>query len=520
MLDKPIKVMLIEDNPGDARLIREMLKETEEFEFEVLCLDRLSRGLEHLARESQDIVLLDLGLPDSTGLETFNKLYQQKRELPVIVLTGLDDKTVAVNAVREGAQDYVVKGDIIGKLLVRSIRYAIERKRAEEKIIRLNRIYAVLSNINGAIVRIRDQQLLFEEACKIAVNFGLYRLAWIGLIDPKTHRVNPITYYGCAVGYLDQFKISFDDVPEGQCPTGASIRQEKYVICNDVEHDKSVVLWRKVLLEQGYRSIAAFPLKNGPTIIGTLTLIAAEPYFFDEQEIPLLQEIAADISFAINTIESEKNRKLAEETLQKSEKKIKESYIKLRRTLEETVNSLASALETRDPYTAGHERRDAQLVCAIAKEMGLSEDQIEGLRIASLLHDIGKMAVPAEILSKPTKLTDIEFKLIKVHPEVGYNILKDIDFPWPVAQIVYQHQERLDGSGYPQGLKGEEILLEARILTVADVVEAMSSHRPYRPALGILPALDEIRKHRGILYDPQAVDACLTLFQEKGFKFQ
>jgi putative nucleotidyltransferase with HDIG domain len=203
-----------------------------------------------------------------------------------------------------------------------------------------------------------------------------------------------------------------------------------------------------------------------------------------------------------------------------SEKKIKDSFEKLRRTLEETVNSLSSALETRDPYTAGHQRRDAQLACKIAKEMGLSDDQIEGLRIASLLHDIGKMAVPAEILSKPTKLTAIEYGLIKVHPEVGYNILKDVEFPWPIAQIVYQHQERLDGSGYPRGLKGDEILLEARILAVADVVEAMSSHRPYRPALGLIQALDEINKNKGIFYDSQAVDACLRVFQEKGFKFQ
>ncbi|MFB3897422.1 MAG: HD domain-containing phosphohydrolase [bacterium] len=204
----------------------------------------------------------------------------------------------------------------------------------------------------------------------------------------------------------------------------------------------------------------------------------------------------------------------------KAEQDLMNSYANLRRVLGETVNSLSSALETRDPYTAGHQRRDAQLACAIAKEMKLSEDQIEGLRIAALLHDIGKMAVPAEILSKPTKLTELEFNLIKVHPEVGYNIVKDIEFPWPVAQTVYQHQERLNGSGYPRGLKGNEILLEARILIVADVVEAMSSHRPYRPSLGIEKALDEIKKNKGILYDPQVADACLKLFTEHQFKFK
>lgn len=208
------------------------------------------------------------------------------------------------------------------------------------------------------------------------------------------------------------------------------------------------------------------------------------------------------------------------EKQKKAEQDLLNSYANLRRVLEETVNSLSSALETRDPYTAGHQRRDAQLACAIAKEMDLSNDQIEGLRIASLLHDIGKMAVPAEILSKPTKLTTLEFDLIKVHPEVGFNIIKEIEFPWPIAQTVHQHHERLNGSGYPRKLKGDQIILEARILIVADVVEAMSSHRPYRPALGIGPALEEINKNRDLLYDSKVVDACLRLFNEKGFKFQ
>ncbi|MCX7918706.1 MAG: response regulator [bacterium] len=204
----------------------------------------------------------------------------------------------------------------------------------------------------------------------------------------------------------------------------------------------------------------------------------------------------------------------------KSEQKVIDAYANLQRILEETVGALSSALESRDPYTAGHERRDAQLACAIAQELKLSEQQIEGIRIASLLHDIGKMAVPAEILAKPTKLTELEFSLIKIHPEVGYNILKDIEFPWPIAQIVYQHHERLDGSGYPRGLKGDEIMFEARILAVADVVEAMASHRPYRPALGIEKALEEIISHCGKLYDPKVAEICRYIFLDKGFKFE
>jgi putative nucleotidyltransferase with HDIG domain len=178
---------------------------------------------------------------------------------------------------------------------------------------------------------------------------------------------------------------------------------------------------------------------------------------------------------------------------------------------------MASAVEARDPYTAGHQIRSANLARAIATELGLQQDKIEGIRIAGSIHDIGKLSLPAEILSKPTKLSEIEFSLIKEHAKKGYEMLKDVESPWPLAEIVYQHHERINGSGYPRNLKGEEILIEARILTVADVVEAMASHRPYRPGLGIDAALNEIEKNRGIFYDDAVADACLRLFREKGF---
>jgi PAS domain S-box-containing protein len=204
----------------------------------------------------------------------------------------------------------------------------------------------------------------------------------------------------------------------------------------------------------------------------------------------------------------------------RSEESLRRSYDQLRETLIATVNTLASTVEMRDPYTAGHQRRVTLLACAIAAEMGLTEDQFDGLRMAGLIHDLGKINVPAEILSKPGRISDIEFSLIRYHPQICYDILKKIELPWPVAKIVLQHHERLDGSGYPQGLKGDEIIMEARILAVADVVEAMASHRPYRPALGIELAFKEITTKKGILYDPEAVDACVRLFSEKRFKFE
>lgn len=206
-------------------------------------------------------------------------------------------------------------------------------------------------------------------------------------------------------------------------------------------------------------------------------------------------------------------RKLAEEQLQ-------QSFQRTKRAMDATIDTMSRIVEAKDPYTAGHQHQVSQLAIRIAQEMKLPEDKVNAIKTASLIHDIGKISLPTETLSKPTKLSDLEFTLIKGHSQMGYDILKSIDFSYPVAQIVLQHHERLNGSGYPQGLKGKDILLEARIIGVADVVEAMSSHRPYRPALGIDKALEEILKNRGILYDPEAADACLKLFKEKKFQFE
>jgi len=200
-----------------------------------------------------------------------------------------------------------------------------------------------------------------------------------------------------------------------------------------------------------------------------------------------------------------------------AEEKLQQTLESLKKAVGTTIQVLVSALEARDPYTSGHQLRSANLACAIAVEMGLSEDQIEAISMAGIIHDIGKLSIPAEILSKPTRLTNLEYSLIKVHPESGYEMLKDVESPWPLAKIVHQHHERMDGTGYPHKLKGNEILIEARILAVADVVEAMASHRPYRASLGIDEAIHEIEKNKGILYDDAVVDACLRLFREKGY---
>ncbi len=197
---------------------------------------------------------------------------------------------------------------------------------------------------------------------------------------------------------------------------------------------------------------------------------------------------------------------------------LRKSYEKIRVILEGTVLAMSKIVESRDPYTAGHEQQVARIAALIAGKMPIPDDQIEAIRVAGSLHDIGKIAVPSEILTKPGRLSRLEMEMVKTHCQNAYDILKTIEFPYPIAQIILQHHERMDGSGYPQGLHGKDILLEARIIGVADVLEAMSSHRPYRPALGIETAIDEITRHRGKLYDPDVVDACLAIYNQEGQK--
>lgn len=258
--------------------------------------------------------------------------------------------------------------------------------------------------------------------------------------------------------------------------------------------------WRT--LQTGESAYEVVP-KRGPggTIVGWLDLFT----------FPLIDVQYGQMKGVIEYVRDITARKKAEEELSRSYSQLQETFI-------ETVNALASTVEMKDPYTAGHQRWVTRLACAIAGEMGLSQERIEGIRMAGLIHDIGKINIPAEILSKPGQLSEIQLNMVKIHPRVGCDILREIKFPWPVAQIVLQHHERWDGSGYPQGLAGEQIILEARIVAVADTVEAMSSHRPYRAAYGLECALEEISAQRGKLYDPEVVDACLRVFA-RGFRF-
>ena len=293
-------------------------------------------------------------------------------------------------------------------------------------------------------------------------------------------------------------------VQTGQPVLLADVRQdERYRACDPDTHSELCV-----------------PLRVGERIIGAVNLESRRLRAFSEEDLRLVSTLAGNLATVIENarLYEEVQQQLAER--KRAQEELRHTAENLRKTLGATIQAMAFTVETRDPYTAGHQRQVANLARAIGTEMGLSKEQIEGIRMAAVIHDMGKITVPTDILNKPGRLNEHEFGIIKAHPEVAYNILKTIEFPWPIAQIIFQHHERMDGSGYPQGLSGEEIILEARILAVADVVEAMASHRPYRPALGIDKALEEISQNRGVLFDPETVDVCLKLFTEKGFKFE
>ena len=262
------------------------------------------------------------------------------------------------------------------------------------------------------------------------------------------------------------------------------------------------------------------PMVARGQVIGLLEVQSYRLNAYSAEHAALLGPAANQIGLSIQNarLYEEAQQQLAER--KQAQEELRHTAETLRRTLGATIQAMAFTVETRDPYTAGHQRQVANLARAIGTEMGLSKEQVEGIRMAAVIHDMGKITVPTDILNKPGRLNEHEFGIIKAHPEVAYNILKTIEFPWPLAQIIFQHHERMDGSGYPQGLSGEEIIVEARVLAVADVVEAMASHRPYRPAHGIDRALEEISQNRGVLFDPETVDVCLKLFIEKGFRFE
>ena len=381
-----------------------------------------------------------------------------------------------------------------------------ERKRIEEALARTDRALRTASRGNAVLVHATSEDELLHEMCRVLVEVGGYIMASIGFAEhDEAKTVRPAAWAGQEAGYLATARISWADTERGRGPTGNAIRTGEPQVNQNFATNPELAALRTEALERGYASSVALPLKVDSGVVGALTIYAAESNAFDGDELRLLVELAEDLSYGIGTCARGLSMKRAPDRLQKS--------------MQAIVGALASTLEVRDPYTAGHQRDVAKLAAAIGREMGLPEHDIEGIFLAGMVHDIGKINVPAEILSKPGKLTEIEFELIKSHSQAGYDIVKGVDFPWPVAQMILQHHERLDGSGYPDGLQGNQILVGAKILAVADVVEAMTARRPYREALGLDAALTELEAGRATHYDPAVVDACRAVFKSGQFSF-
>jgi len=381
-----------------------------------------------------------------------------------------------------------------------------ELKQAEEALRRANRSLKMLSAGNMALVRAANEDELLRSITNIIVENGGYLHAAVGYAENDPEKsITPIAWTGMNEGHFWVQHPVWADTEQGQIPIARAIRSGTTQICHDIASAAVFKPWRDAALARGYVSNIVLPLSHGNRTFGGLSIYSSESDAFDEEDVRLLEELASDLAYGIITLRARTEHE--------------QHAMILRQSLEQSIQTIATTVEARDPYTAGHQRRVAELATAIAQEMGLPEEQVHGIHLAAIIHDLGKIHIPAEILSKPGKLNEIEFMLIKTHPKSGYDILKDVKFPWPIADIILQHHEKLDGSGYPQGLKGDQILLESKILTVADVVEAMSSHRPYRPTLGVVAALSEIGRGRGSTYDPAVVDTCRRLFLDKGFRF-
>jgi PAS domain S-box-containing protein/putative nucleotidyltransferase with HDIG domain len=390
-----------------------------------------------------------------------------------------------------------------------------DRKHAEIALNHANRALATVSAVNRQLVYAADENELLQSICQAIVEQRGYQMAWVGYAQQDADKtIKMIAHAGYDEGYLDDVRLTWADSERGMGPSGRAIRIGTTQLCQDIANDPLLLPWRDASLQRGYAANIALPLAEGDgKVFGILAVYADEVNAFSQDEVDLLEEMAGDLAFGVRTLHTRHERDLALEQSQ--------HYLaQLQDSLEDTVRAIAGIVELRDPYTAGHQIRVADLATAIARQIGLPDEQVHAIHLAGIVHDLGKIKIPAEILSKPGLLSDIEFQFIKTHAQAGYDILKDINFIWPIAQIVLQHHERLDGSGYPQGLKGDAIMFEVRILSVADVVEAMSSHRPYRPAMGIEAALEEIARQRGIRFDPKVVDVCLSLFRDKGFAFK
>ncbi|GAB2179804.1 hypothetical protein DLREEDagrD3_00270 [Denitratisoma sp. agr-D3] len=384
------------------------------------------------------------------------------------------------------------------------------KKDAEDLKRRTWALEAVRSSGRAMVLSSSEEEML-RAVCQAITQQDMYVLAWFGWADEdEAHTVRIVASSGSAASYTDGLKVSWGDGPLGDGPTGRSIRSGQTLVNNNATSKSFFQPWLEAASRYDIHASLSLPITLNNRVAAVLTVYSREAEAFGVREVSLFEELAANLGFGI---QSRRTRIAYEHSLQERERQA----LLMEKSLEDALMAIASTLEQRDPYTAGHQKHVAELAIRIGLEMGLGENELRCLYLAAIVHDLGKIQIPSEILTKPSRLNAAEFNLIKLHPEVGYNILKQISFPWPIADVIRQHHEYLDGSGYPQGLKGNEILMSARIITVADIVESMSSDRPYRPALGIDGAIAEIQRVKGTRLDPTVVDACVAVLRRGEF---
>lgn len=453
---KKARILVVEDEHVIAEDIARILRN---FGYEVPAIVSSGEDSIKIVKKSPpDLVLMDIMLEgEMNGIEAAGQIYSHFG-VPVVYITAYADDERLERAKQTGPFGYILK-PFEGRELYSSVEMALYKHKMEKALVENERRYRLLAENISDVILTMDMDMR------------------ITYVSPSIKNLSGYTVE-------ERINLTLDKIltPDSFEVTSKILKEEMAIEISGSENPSRALVME---LEQLH--------KNGSTLWTEVKVsFIRSP---DGRPIALVG-VARDIT--------EKRQ---------AREKLEQSYEKLKSVLDGAINALALAIETRDPYTAGHQERVAKLSCDIAREHGSEEDYIQRIQIAAIVHDIGKINIPSEILSKPSQLTEIEFDMIKTHPKAGHNILEKIDFPWPIAQIVLQHHERMDGSGYPQGLKGEDILFEARVIAVADVIEAIASHRPYRPAGNLKDALEEISRNKGILYDPQVVDAALRLFR-------
>jgi PAS domain S-box-containing protein len=376
-----------------------------------------------------------------------------------------------------------------------------ERDRMEEELKEKVRELEVLRGMDLTLLQASTETELLRGYCKILVESGGFDIAWVGFAeDSEEENMVAVASFGDGAGLLEVVD-SWAGTAYREAASRKAIRSGQVQVVKNISEQTGANDWQMLLLKSGYCSAISVPFEMEDGARACLTAYKKCPPYSAGFEKRLVEQVAAQLGFGIATLRTAHAKDRFQE--------------QLRTSLEQTIGIISETIDARDPYTAGHQLRVADVCTKIATQLGLSPERVRGLHLAATIHDCGKIAIPSELLVKPGRLTPAEYSLLKEHAQRGYDIVKKIEFPWPIAEMILQHHERMDGSGYPRGLRGEQILLESRILAVADVIDAMSGHRPYRPAQGIDAAVKEIRKGRGISYDSDVADAALCLFADQ-----